>query len=348
MLLKDLSNLPGISGNEDHVRNYILNEIKPYCDSVSVDRIGNIISVVKAAGGKNGVPKIMLCAHMDEVGLIVSGIDKNGHLKFMPVGGIDPKVLPGCRVLVGEQDIKGVIGLRAIHLQSEIEFKKVQTSDMLRIDIGSENKRQTEKLVELGDAVTFDTLFEEFGDDLYAGKAFDDRVGCAVLIELLRNMKRPAFDLYVCFSTREEIGLAGAKVLTNQIQPEIAVILEGTTCADLPGVSAHLTSSQLRKGPVLTRMDGASVSSPALNHMIEKAAVSNHIPFQYKNTISGGNDAGAVQKNASAVHVASISVPCRYIHSPVSVISKQDYDNTFYLLSYLIEELSLSGGKLHV
>ena len=190
MILSDLSNLPGVSGNEDLVREYILNEIRPYCDTVTIDRAGNLIGLVKAAESDVQVPKVLLSAHMDEVGFIISGIDRNGNLKFMPVGGIDQKVLPSCRVLVGEQDIKGVIGAKAIHLQSESEFKKAFPTESLRIDIGGDSKRQTERLVQLGDYAIFDTIFEEFGEGLYAGKALDDRAGCAILIEVLRNLKK--------------------------------------------------------------------------------------------------------------------------------------------------------------
>ena len=348
MLLKDLSNLPGISGSEEQVREYILNEISAFCDEVRVDNTGNVVAFVKSVSGKNDVPKIMIAAHMDEVGLIVSGIDRNGNLKFMTVGGIDRKVLPGARVLIGENEIKGVIGIKAIHRQSEAEFSKAISIEDLRIDIGSDNKKQTEKLIEPGDYVVFDTEFEEFGRDLYSGKAFDDRVGCAVLIETLRNVKRMDYDLYVCFTVKEEIGLLGAKILANTIKPDIAIVVEGTTCADLPEVEEHMVSSFLNRGPVLVVADGASISGRKLNNCIEEAAKENHIPYQFKNTLTGGNDAAALQKNSVGAHVASISVPCRYIHSPVSVISKQDYDNTFYLLLNVLNKLSETGGKLNV
>lgn len=348
MLLSDLSNLPGVSGNEDIVREYILNEINPFCDSVETDRSGNLIAFVKSVSGEKNVPKVMLCAHMDEVGLIVSGADRNGNVKFMPVGGIDPKVLPGCRVLIGDNDIKGIIGSKAIHLQSEAEFKKVFPVEALRIDIGSESRKQTESLVHPGDYVTFDTVFEEFGDGLLAGKALDDRAGCAILIETLRNLKRPSFDLYVCFSTKEEIGLLGARLLAANICPDIAIVVEGTTCADLPGIEEHMTSTKLRRGPVLSFMDGASVSNKALNNIIIETANENHIKWQFKNTITGGNDAGAIQISGKGVLTASVSVPCRYIHSPVSVISREDYDNAFYLMMGVIEKLSEMGGKINV
>jgi len=350
MLLSDLSNLPGVSGNEDAVRDYILNEITAYCDSISVDRVGNIVAVVKAGGNKNGeeVPKIMLAAHMDEVGFIVSGVDRNGNLQIMPVGGIDPKVVPGSKVLVGDNDIKGVIGIKAIHLQSEVEFKKTVAIDALRVDIGSDRKKLTENVVIPGDYVVFDTMFEEFGEGLYSGKAFDDRVGCAILIELMRNLKRLPFDLYICFSVKEEIGLAGAKILAESIKPDVAIILEGTTCADLPNVAGHMVSSRLREGPVLAIMDGSSVSSRKLNEFIIAAAKENHIPYQFKNTVTGGNDAAAIQRSAMGAMVSSISVPCRYLHSPVSVISKEDYDNAFYLVTAVIEKLSETGGSIDV
>ena len=348
MILSDLSNLPGVSGNEELVREYIQNEIFPFCDTVTVDRTGNLIGFVKGDGLEQSVPKVLLCAHMDEVGFIISEIDRGGNLKFLPVGGMDPKVLPGCRVLVGDQDVKGVIGAKAIHLQSESEFKKAFPIESLRIDIGCDTKRQTDKLVDPGDYAVFDVEFEEFGDGLYAGKALDDRAGCAILVELLRNLKRPSFDLYVCFTTKEEIGCVGAKVLANTIAPDIAIAVEGTTCADLPGTPKHKVSTVLGKGPALAFMDGGSIADKALNAFLEQVAKENHIPYQYKNTTTGGNDAAALQRTAKGTKVASVSVPCRYLHSPISVISRQDYDNTFYLLSHFVDALSKQGGKLHV
>lgn len=348
MILSDLSNLPGVSGNEDLVREYIQNEIFPFCDTVTVDRAGNLIGYVRGEPTNGAATKVMLCAHMDEVGFIISDIDRSGNLKFLPVGGMDARVLPGCRVLVGDQDVKGIIGTKPIHLQSEGEFKKAFPMESLRIDIGSDNKKQTDKLVEPGDYAVFDTEFEEFGDGLYAGKALDDRAGCAILIELLRNLKSLSFDLYVCFSTKEEIGCVGAKVLANTILPDIAIAIEGTTCADLPGVEPHKVSTTLGKGPVLAFMDGGSIADKELNAFLEQVAKENNIPYQYKNTTTGGNDAAAFQRTARGARVASISVPCRYLHSPVSVISQQDYDNSFYLVSHVVDTLSKQGGKLHV
>ena len=344
MLLEEMSNLPGVSGNEDAISDYIINNIKDYCDDYRRDKTGNIIAFVEgrkdeAEEASKRALKVMLAAHMDEVGFIINGIDRNGNLKFMPVGGIDPRVLPGCRVLVGNNDIKGIIGVKAIHLQGEAEFKKVINIENLRIDIGSDNKRQTEKLVQLGDTAVFDTVFEEFGDELYSGKALDDRVGCAILIEMLRNIERQDFDLYVCFTVKEEIGLVGAKILANEINPDIAFIVEATTSSDLPDNEKNQVS--LNKGPVLTILDGSSINDERLIQYIAQVAKDNQIPYQFKAHPSGGNDTAAIQRNsAGKVRTAAISVPCRYIHSPVSVISKPDYDNAFYLILNIVENFS--------
>ena len=204
------------------------------------------------------------------------------------------------------------------------------------------------KLVSPGDYAVFTTEAGRFGDGLISGKALDDRVGCAALVQLLKNTKNTLFDLFIGFTTREEIGLVGAKVLANSIQPDIGVAVEGTTCADVPGVAEHETSSSLGKGPVLTIMDRASVSDKNLNNFIEMTANSLSIDIQYKNTVSGGNDAAALQRAAAGTMVASISVPCRYIHSPLSVLDEKDYFSVIELITGLVNRLNETGGNINV
>jgi endoglucanase len=349
MLLMELSNLPGVSGNEGLVRNKIIELVTPLCDKVRVDRCGNVIALVKSGAASSEPPvKVMLTAHMDEVGFIITSIDKKGNLKFKTVGGVDDRILPGKRVLVGPNKVKGVIGSKPIHLQSEKEFKKAYKTEDLRIDIGSGNQKASLKLVEPGDYTVFDTSAERFGDGLISGKALDDRAGCAILIDLLKNITRPSYDLYVCFTVNEEIGLLGAKVLANAIRPDIAMTVEGTTCADVPGVREYETSSSLGKGPVLAIMDKASVSDKDLNRFLTDTAEELDIKTQFKNTVSGGNDAAAMQKASSGAKVASVSVPCRYIHSPLSVLSEKDFNDCLKLMTGFVDKLSKNGGKLYV
>lgn len=353
MLLKELSNLPGVSGNEDLVRDKIIELVTPLCDKLRVDKCGNVIAYIEGRQPDNQeIPstkpiKVMINAHMDEVGFIITGIDKKGNLKFNSVGGVDDRILPGKRVLVGKKRVLGVIGCKPIHLQSEAEFSKTFKVDELRIDIGADSLKSAQKLVKAGDVAVFDTEASEFGEDKILGKALDDRAGCAILIEMLKQIKRPTYDLYVCFSTGEEIGLIGSKIIANQIKPDIGIAIEGTTCSDVPGVLKHETSSVMGDGPVLTIMDGASVSDRNLNILIVETAKALDIKFQFKNTVSGGNDAASIQKAASGAKVASISVPCRYIHSPLSVLNINDYNNCIKLVVGVLEKLSETRGNIY-
>lgn len=321
MLIKELTGLNGVSGNEKEVRDYIIEKIKYLCDSISVDSIGNIIAYKK---GNSSRMKVMLSAHMDEVGFIVSGHSEKGFLKFKPVGGIDDRILPGKKVLVGKKRLSGVIGSKPIHQQEREEREKISKVKNLYIDIGADSKEEAEKLAPLGEFIAFDSDYLEFGSDRVKAKALDDRVGCAVLIEALKHSFD--YDLYACFTVQEEVGLRGAQVAAFQVMPDIALIIEGTTCADVPEVEAYEYSTVLGNGAALTIMDRTCYCDKELVSFLFDVAVRNNIKVQYKQTTTGGNDAGQIQRTGTGVKTASISVPCRYIHSPVSVMSRSDFE----------------------
>lgn len=320
MLLKELSEARGVSGNEEAVRRLILTKIEPLADEIMVDVMGNVIAHKR---GINGGKKIMICAHMDEVGLIVSAVTDKGYLKFKTVGGVDARVLVGKKVRVGESNVTGVIALKAIHLQSKDERKNAPKAKELYIDIGVESKEAAEKLVTLGDYVSFDTEFAEFGDGCLKGKALDDRCGCAILLELMGHTYRN--DIYFCFTVQEEVGCRGAKIAANRIMPDIGLVVEATTCSDIAGVAPHLEVTTLGGGAAISVLDRGSYSDVKLVKGLYQAAQTHDIPVQYKRTTMGGNDARSIQTAGLGVRVAAISVPCRYLHSPVSVVSKNDY-----------------------
>ncbi|NLO93091.1 MAG: M42 family metallopeptidase [Clostridiaceae bacterium] len=348
--LKKLTALDGISGEEKPVREYIISIIKDYVDNYYVDNMGNLITYKKGRG--NG-PKVMVDAHMDEVGLMVTHITSEGLLKFQTVGGIEGRVLVGKRVRIGETCVPGVIGYKPIHLQEKKERASAVDIKQLTIDIGSKDRERAEEKVQVGDMVAFSYDPVEFGDNKLMAKALDNRVGCAVLIELLKHSYE--FDLYGCFTVQEEVGLKGAKTASYQIMPDIALILEGTTCYDVPDTKEHDMSTVSGDGPVLTLMDRTVITDRDLVNKIIDVAKNNKIPYQFKRTISGGTNAGRIQANAEGVKVAVIAVPCRYIHTPVSVMDISDFENSYRLSKRFLESLGVSidlyreeGGKEYV
>lgn len=334
MLLKQLTESSGISGNEKEVRDLIISEIKDYVDYLKIDRIGNLITYKK---GKTSDKKIMVTAHMDEVGLIIKEIDNMGLLKFMPVGGIDKRILVSKPVLIGKNKIPGVIGAKPIHLQEREEWKKALNIDELYIDIGVNNKEEAEEFIEIGDYVSFKSDYIEFGDDLVKAKALDNRVGCNLLIDLIKQDNNTGF--YGVFTVMEEVGLVGAGPAAYEVNPDICLILEGTLCYDMPKLDSHLVPTYLNKGPAISLIDRTTIYNKDFRDFIVNIAEKNNIPYQYRKTSMGGNDSGKIHVAREGSLTATISVPCRNIHSPISVMSKKDYSNTFELLKVVLREL---------
>lgn len=341
MLIKELTDLNGVSGNENEVREYIISKIENLCDSYRVDSIGNVIAYKRGSGSKQ---KVMLSAHMDEVGFIVSGHTDKGFIKFKAVGGIDDRILPGKKVVIGKKKLSGVIGIKPIHQQEREERDKISKIKQLYIDIGADSKEEAEKLAPLGEFIAFDSDFVNLGYDCIKAKALDDRVGCAVLIEALKHSYD--FDIYACFTVQEEVGLRGAQVAAYGVMPDMALIIEGTTCADVPDVEKHEYSTILGNGAALTIMDRTCYCDRELVQYLYDVAVQNNIKVQYKQTTTGGNDAGQIQRTGTGVKTASISVPCRYIHSPVSVMSRSDYEAVERLTITALHQISIDKGVL--
>ena len=332
--LEKLCNANGVAGGETAVAEMIIEEIKGYCD-YETDNLGNILAFKK--GRETPRKKMMVAAHMDEVGFIVTGYTSDGNLSFAKVGGVDDRVIIGRQVLVGPEKIPGVIGTKPIHLQTAEERTTVVDSERLYVDIGCSDKEEVESLVKLGEQVCFKGDFGVFGDGTLKGKAIDDRLGCAILIALIQA--ELPFDTYFAFCVQEEIGTRGSAVAAYTIAPDIAVVLEATTAADLPGVEGEQAVCHLGQGAVVGFMDNSTIYPRDLYELCLKLGAERGIPVQTKTKVAGGNDAGAIHKSRGGVKTIAVSAPCRYIHSPYCVVKKSDAEAVIKLSWELLREL---------
>ena len=333
MLLKELCELNGASGIEKPVRETLKRLVASYVDSITVDNIGNLLAKKEAQPNS---PRVMIAAHMDEVGLMVTDITADGLLKFQAVGGIDARVLIAKHVRVGD-GLSGVIGCKAVHLQKDHERNKALQLDQLYIDIGAKSREDALKHVKPGDYAHFVTELESLGEGFLKAKAFDDRVGCAALAELLQN----SYELCVvgAFTVQEEVGLRGAQVAAYHVEPDFAIVLEGTISAEMLDVEEHHWVTQLGQGPVCSIMDNATLYSPRLVRMVAEVAKDQGIPLQFRRSSSGGNDAGRIHLTKAGIPTIALSVPCRYIHSPVSIIAERDFRNLIRLADAILKAL---------
>ena len=332
-MLKELCLLNGVSGDEGAVREYIISKIDGFCDW-RVDNLGNIIAYKK--GKKEAKHKIMLDAHTDEVGFIITSITESGFLKFSTVGGIDTASLINRYVVIGE-NVRGVISSKPVHLISADERKHLPTVDSLYIDIGAANKAQAEEFVSLGDCGVICGEFLE-NADCFISKAIDDRAGCAVLIDLIRNYDEYSF--YASFSVQEEVGLRGAKVSTYAINPDFAIVLESTTAADIADAPPEKTVCALGGGPAISFMDKATVYDRALYNK----ALNSGIKCQAKSMVAGGNNAGSVHTSREGVRTLAISLPTRYLHTASTVANKEDLTNMRKLAEYMLS--CIANGEI--
>lgn len=333
--LMELCRLPGVSGREDAVREYIVSALQPYADEMITDAMGNLL--VHIPGARKASKKVMLAAHMDEVGIIVTGFTEDGYLKFDFVGGVDRRVVIGKQVFVGDRALPGIIGLKAIHLVSPEERSRIPKTQEMYVDIGACSREEAEKLVSLGDVGTFDLHVQEFGSGFLRAKAIDDRVGCALMVELAKGGL--PVDCWLAFTVQEEVGTRGATVAAYRLQPDTALILEGTTAADLPSQRGNEKVCAPGKGPVIPFMDGGTIYDRGLFRQLSGLAEEKGIPWQTKTWISGGTDASAIQRSGVGAHVAAISAAVRYIHSPSCVGCLEDFDNMARLVRAYLETL---------
>lgn len=335
-MLKKLCSVNSASGDEAKMREFITGEIKDFC-TYEIDALGSVIAFKK--GKKTPNKKVMFAAHMDEVGFIVTHITDDGYLKFAPVGGIDARVVIDRVVTVSTEkgNLKGVIGAKAPHLLNDDEKKTAPKFSSLYIDIGAKDKSDAENYVATGDYVYFDSEYEEFGNGFIKAKALDDRVGCMLLIELIKSDLE--YDTYFCFNVQEEVGLRGSTCTAFGVGADVAVILEATTAADLDGVRGGERCCVLGDGPVVSYMDGRTVYDKGLFNLAFDVAKEKGIKIQTKTAIAGGNDAGAIQTAGKGAKVMAVSLPARYIHASASVVKKADIEETEKLLFALTEKI---------
>lgn len=327
-LLKELCLLDGVSGNEDAVRDYLSERAGPYADGLRVDAMGNLIVFKK--GAVAAPDALMIAAHTDEVGVMVTHITDQGYLKFDFIGGVDRRVVIGKPVTVGENKVPGVIGLKAIHMTTKAERKKSPKVDELYIDVGAKDKAAAEKLVNVGDYGAFVSDAVEFGGGLFKAKAIDDRLGCAVMLKLLEEDL--PLDVTFAFTAQEEVGTRGAFGAAFSVHPQTALVLEATTAADIPSVDKAKRVCYVGKGPVISQIDGGTIYDRTLFEELRDLAEEHSIPWQTKELIAGGNDAKAIQRTREGVRVCAVSAPVRYLHAPSSVVSVRDAENMLALV----------------
>jgi endoglucanase len=326
-LLERLSNINGVSGDEGAVREIVLEKIKPLADEFNIDVLGNIL-VTKRGKGSN-LPRVMLAAHMDEIGFMLTHDDGNGFFRFSPVGGMDERQLAGKPVIVGKKQVPGVIGTKAIHLVNKNELESKIGIDNLRIDLGPDNSSKAK----IGDWATFATKFTRIGPSL-RGKAMDDRLGVTTLITLLQNPPQN-IDIFAAFTVQEEVGLRGARVAGYAINPDMAFALDCTPAMDMPvwdGSENTLYRTKLDHGPAIYIADGATLSDPRLVKLLKTVGDAYNIPYQIRQPGGGGTDAGIIHKQRSGIPSISVSVPGRYLHTAAAIVRLNDWKNSVALL----------------
>lgn len=330
-LFERLTAASGVSGAEGEVRDCLMRAVGE--GIFTVDTMGNLIVHRKGKG-----KRVMVCAHMDEVGLVITDVTDGGYLKFSSVGGIDSRILVSKRVWIGKGRVSGIVGMKAVHLQSPDERKTPAKEKRLYIDIGAKDKEEALRVVSLGDVAVFDHDFVSFGEGFVKAKALDDRVGCRVLLSLLKE-DFPC-DFYGVFTVQEEVGLRGARIAAERIRPDVALVLEGTTCSDTYGTLPHLTVTRPGDGVVLPLRDRTAILDHGLVERLQSIAEEEHIPYQWKRTTAGGTDAGAVHQSGVGVKTAILAVPIRYLHSPTGVMKLRDMDAMERLAKAFLRKMS--------
>ena len=323
MILESLSNAIGVSGQEDDVRAIVIPAIQDHVSSLEVDAIGNVTAL--QSGTQYPDFRVMIAAHMDEVGMMVTAVDANGLIQFTNVGGVDARILPGLRVQVGKGRKPGVVLWKPIHKWRDM---KTVPMDNLRIDVGANDKSAAEP----GERIAFDSAYATLSENIVRGKALDNRVGCSILVDILRQGPYPV-TVAAAFTVQEEIGLRGAQVAAKRLRPDAAIVLEGTPAFDLPDPNREADAEDLPVNPatklgagvVLTLVDASMITDPRVVAFLRGTAEAYDISYQFKTVGGGGTDAGAIHTAYAGVPTMTLSTPCRYIHSPTALMNLTDY-----------------------
>lgn len=336
-LLKKISETPGVPGFEKHIRNLVIEEITPLLDDVNIDNMGNVIGFKKGSSNK----KVMIAAHMDEIGFIVNHIDDNGFVRFIPLGGFDPKTLTAQRVIIhGEHDFVGVMGSKPVHVMTDEEKKKAPKIDDYFIDLGMK-KEEVEKYISVGDPITRERELIEMGDCVN-GKSLDNRVSVFLLIEVLKKLKenKLPYDVYAVFTVQEEVGIRGSQVATQEIQPHFGFALDTTIAFDVPGSKPHEKVTKLGEGVAVKILDSSAIADYRMVEYIKKQAKDNNIKWQPELLARGGTDTAMVQRMTKSGSIAgAISVPTRHIHQVIETINKNDIAEAEKLLVLCLQNL---------
>jgi endoglucanase len=338
-ILEKLSNAFGVAGREEEVRSLMKKFLKPYTDEVVEDKLGNVIGIKR---GKKNAPKVMLASHMDEIGLLVKTISKEGFLQFMKIGGIDDRLLLAQKVMVLTEKgcLHGIIGSKPPHIQKEEERKRVLAWDELFIDVGAENQQDTQKMgVKIGDPVCFDVKFARIGKNIVIGKAFDDRVACAIMIEAMKALQNTDCTIYAVGTVQEEVGLRGATTSAFGIDPDFGIAIDVTVAGDTPGVRDVDAPVKMNKGPSLTVADSGLIVHPRVLKLLIDAAKECKIAYQLETGLPGSTDAARIALTKAGVPSGVISVPTRYIHSPTSMLSLKDAEDSVKLTVAAVKKI---------
>lgn len=343
-LLKKICEIPGAPGYEDPVRKLVLSEIADHVDQVSVDNMGNIIAIKKGLKNPEN-KKVMVAAHMDEIGFLVSHIDEAGFIRFQTLGGFDPKTLTAQRVIIhGKEDIIGVMGSKPIHMMNADERNKVAKIEDYFIDCGM-NKAEVEKLIEIGNPITRERELIEMGECVNC-KSIDNRVAVYILIETLKNLKDPAFDLYAVFTVQEEVGIRGANVAAHTINPDFGIALDTTIAYDLPGAQSHEKVTELGKGTAIKIMDAMTICDSRMVRFLKDTANKYNIPWQPEILAAGGTDTSGVQRMGKNGSIAgAISIPTRHLHQVIEMSHKSDIGFSIDLLISALRDLNQASWE---
>ena len=343
-LLKKICEVPGTSGFEDKVRALVLDELKAINVKTEVDNMGNVTAIVK---GKDASKKVMLAAHMDEIGFIVKHIDDQGFLRFHTLGGFDPKTLTSQRVIVhGKKDLIGVMGSKPIHVMSPEEKNKAARITDFFIDLGM-SKKEVEKYIKVGDPVTRERELIEMGECVNC-KSLDNRVSVFILLEVLKKLKKPAHDIYAVFTVQEEVGIRGANVAAQAIQPDFGFGIDTTIAFDVPGASPHEKITELGKGVAIKIMDASTICDSRMVKFMQKTADKHKIDWQSEILTAGGTDTAGIQRMTPGGSIAgAISIPTRHIHQVIEMTHKKDVQDAINLLKKCLEELNTYNWKFN-
>lgn len=341
-LLRRLSNARGVAGYEDEVREIMVEEMKKRCSEVEVDKFGNVIGKIG-----RGNPKIMIAAHMDEVGFVVKHIDDKGFLRFINIGGLDARILPASRVCVLSEkgNFPGVIGIKPPHLLDEEAKKQAVKEDELYIDVGMD-KETAEKSIQIGDPIVFDSEFTTLGNKTVMGKAFDDRAGCCAMLKILEKLENAEGTIYAVATCQEELGLKGARTAAFRIEPDYALVLDVGIAGDTPDIKETESVVKIGAGPCITVIEAGGrgmVPSPKIKKHLIETAKENSIPYQLDAWKQGMTDAAVIYMSKEGIPTGGLSIPCRYLHGPLSILSMEDLENTIRLGTLAIEK----WGRVH-